>query len=80
MTTARPSVERPSWVKVGLFGVNSRGSALAFMWLCILIAPTCAYIAIAHQWPEMWAGLLGLGSAMWYWLCIRWVDEHDDWD
>jgi signal peptidase I len=73
--TVKP--ERPFWVRFGLWGLSTRASALMFCWLCVLIA---AAATVYSLWdPRFFAGaLLGL-AALWYWLAIRWVDQHGGW-
>lgn len=65
-------MERPMWVQLGLWGLKSRGSVLAFMWLCILIAGVLAFFRV-------WYGLILLIAAVWYWLALRWVGKHEGW-
>jgi hypothetical protein len=70
-------LERPLWVKIGLWGLPRRASALFFFWLSIAITLGCvAYGFVNPRW------FLGSGlilAALWYYLCIRWVDRHGEW-
>jgi hypothetical protein len=48
--------ERPLWVRAGLLGLPTRGSALACFWLAILLAAACA---IYGFWdPRFFLGIL----------------------
>jgi hypothetical protein len=68
---------RPIWVKVGLLGLSSRGSALSFFWLTIGLS---AAGFISGFWkPKMFFGIFFLVAAWWYSACIRWVDQHSEW-
>jgi hypothetical protein len=69
--------ERPFWVAVGLAGLPHRASAWACFWVSVLL--TVASVPAAFFYP---IGIFGLGfgfAAWWYWACIQWVDEHNDW-
>jgi hypothetical protein len=87
--------DRPLWVRIGLFGIQSREAALLWMKGSLaLVFVTAIAIAVA---PFL---LLGVGipaavisafavlvcvpvmliSPLWYWIVIQWVDEHDGWD
>ena len=87
-------VDRPLWVRVGLFGVPSRDAALRWM-KGSLIASIMLMVAIVvgsvwqlgAGWPGMGLGLalavvfgvITLAPPLWYWLAIQWTDEHDGW-
>lgn len=64
--------KRPALVRIGLWGVKTRRSALAFMGLCIVGAVVCVALKI-------WIGSLLLLSAFWYWHAVAWVDKHEGW-
>ena len=64
---------------MGLWGIPDRAIAWAFFWFSLFLAvvPTVrAYFTGDTQ--HFLCGLFGL-AALWYWLCIRWVDEHGGW-
>ncbi|HUY89558.1 MAG TPA: hypothetical protein VMV10_12560 [Pirellulales bacterium] len=67
---------RPGWVKLGLWGLPNRGSAWACFWLSGALGLGGAYGFVDPRF-------FGFGSlffaASWYWLAIRWVDEHGGW-
>jgi hypothetical protein len=67
----------PTWVKLGLWGIPNRNTALGFLWACVALV---ILSLIAAFWNPLF--LLGLGfggSAAWYWAAINWVDNHDRW-
>ncbi len=79
----RSSIARPWWVKVGLWGISSRGSAWSFVWLSIAIGGVClvAGIWIPGLYHRVFWLLGGLGfvGAVVYLLAIRWVDRNGAW-
>jgi hypothetical protein len=64
--------KRPMLVSLGLWGLKTRKSALALMWLCIAIAVVSVVL-------KFWLGLIFLLAALWYWLALKWVDTHEGW-
>jgi hypothetical protein len=74
----RAREERPWWVQVGLWGIHSRATAWAFFWISVGLAvvPTVLFFAVNKGF--VLCGLFGV-AALWYWLCIRWADEHGGW-
>jgi hypothetical protein len=86
----RPSIERPLWVKVALWGVPNRAVAWALFWLCVAVAPVFFVISfwnpfLVFFWFGTWdpifffLGVYFVLVALWYWLAIRWVDQHGGW-
>ena len=74
------SVDRSDWppmVRWGLMGLRSRGAAWAFFWLCIVIAAGCAAYGFVN--PAFFLGVTLVLPALWYYLAIRWVDQHSRW-
>jgi hypothetical protein len=63
--------ERPLWVAVGLWGLKTRAMAWAFVVLSIVVAIGWMYFS--------WTGVLIFLAALWYFLAIRWVDQHGSW-
>ena len=64
----------PLWVKIGLFGLKSRKGGL--MWMALSIAASfmfCIYGSLET------CGVFLL-VALWYWLCIKWVDKNAKWE
>jgi len=70
-------IKRPLWVKVGLWGLRSRASAMAFFWLALALA--AAFVACGIIDRRLFFGGIFLFSAAWYYACIQWVDRHNDW-
>ena len=77
MVQEKPSNPRPIWVEVGLFGLSSRASAMAFFWLCVGL--TLASLIGGFFFLPLFLGVMFGFSALWYWLAIRWVDKNDRW-
>ena len=46
----KPPVARPLWVKVTLWGLRSRASALFYVWLCIAVAIVFAFLGFRNRW------------------------------
>lgn len=79
---------RPVWVRVGLWGLETRVAALVFFWGCVILALAFAGggvgLAVAGADAAVWVSLLVIGGTLllpvlWYGLAIRWVDRHDHW-
>ena len=64
--------KRPFLVRVGLWGLKTRQSALAFMWLCIVGAVVSVVLGF-------WLGAIFLIAGYWYWYSVRWVDKNGGW-
>ena len=63
---------RPLLVRLGLWGIKTRPTALVFIWICIGIAAVSAF-------RHFWIGLILLVAAAWYWYAMRWMDQHGGW-
>jgi hypothetical protein len=74
----RAREERPWWVQVGLWGIHSRSTAWVFFWIALGLAVAPSLLLFTVNKGFAVCGLFGL-AALWYWLCIRWVDEHGSW-
>jgi hypothetical protein len=68
---------RPWWVEVGLFGVRTRAAAWVYFWLTVFLVAASAIGALFFPWLAL--GTLFAFAALWYYLCIRWVDRHGRW-
>jgi hypothetical protein len=68
---------RPWWVKVTLWGLHSRASALFYVWLCLAIAIVFAFLGFRNRWFSL--GAVSILPAFGYLRAIRWVDEHGGW-
>jgi len=67
---------RPAWVKFGLWGLPNRGAAWACFWLSVALSLVGAYGFVDRRFFGFGALVF---AALWYWLAIRWVDEHGGW-
>jgi hypothetical protein len=47
------------------------------MWFSFIAATAC--LAYGFYDPPFLAGGFLVIAGIWYWLCIRWTDEHDGW-
>ena len=72
----RPGGPRPLWVRLGLWGIRSRGVARAFCWTCLVLCPVGFYFGRAFSGGMFVACL---ASAAWYEATIRWMDRHRAW-
>ena len=59
-----PATDRPLWVRIGLWEVPNRKTALIYFRICLVIGLIF---------------VIPLLSAWWYLACMRWMDEHDQW-
>ncbi len=77
MDDSKRLAQRPLWVKLGLWGLPTRASAWAFFWLSWGITVGCVAYGF---WDRrfFFGGLLVL-AALWYFLAIKWVDQHGSW-
>jgi hypothetical protein len=64
-------------VQVGLWGLN-RAGAWAFFWLCLALAAGGVACGLFVH-PLAFLGGLMVFAALWYYLSIRWVDQHGSW-
>ncbi len=74
------SVDRsgwPVWVRIGLWSLSSRASAWAFFWLSLALA--VGSVAYGLLDPRFFLGGIMVLAAVWYYLAIRWVDQHGRW-
>ncbi|MEP5631848.1 MAG: hypothetical protein ABJP79_08205 [Tateyamaria sp.] len=63
----------PWYVKLGLFGMKTRKTAMMFMWIS-----ATAGIALTLYFNDFLM-LLFLLAAVWYWNSIKWIDANDGW-
>lgn len=70
-------VTRPLWVRVGLWGLPRRSAAWAFFWLSMALG--IGGIIYGFSDRRFFAGALLFVAAGWYYLAIRWVDQHGGW-
>jgi hypothetical protein len=73
-------MDRSSWpllVRFGLWGLPTRISAWACFWISVVLAG--ASVAVGFVLPIAFAGGGLVFAALWYYLAIRWVDQHSRW-
>jgi hypothetical protein len=84
-------MNKPFWVEIGLLGIKSRSAAIS--WLFSSIAGTVLLAVITYfsftsilessHSTAIIFGLLGGAifslSSLWYWLCIKWMDNNGGW-
>jgi hypothetical protein len=77
MDQGKPRAERPLWVKAAVWGLPTQVSVWSFFWLSIALA----IVSVAYGFWDVrfFAGGLFVFPALWYYLAIRWVDQHDHW-
>lgn len=67
----------PVMVRLGLWGLPSRGWAWVFFWVCVVIGAGGVVYGLVN--PPFFIGSILLFAALWYYLAIRWVDRHSGW-
>jgi hypothetical protein len=78
MDLTRPRVAKPWWVELGLWGVPYRILALIFFWFSLLLVVLSGVmIFVVHPLCVLGGGFLF--AALWYYLCIQWMDENEQW-
>jgi hypothetical protein len=74
----RRPLPHPLWVMLALWGTGGRTGVWVFFWLSVLAAIGC----VAYGFVD-WRFFIGGGmafAALWYYLAIRWVDQHGTWE
>lgn len=71
-------IDRPLWVRVGLWQIPTRALAMGFMGFSLLAAAAGVVAGVTLDPLFHLAGLM-LFSAAWYWRCIQWMDSHKRW-
>lgn len=70
-------VARPWWVKLTLWGLPSRASALFCVWLCVGLAIACVFCGF---WDWRFSlGAVSMLGALGYLRAVRWVDKNGGW-
>jgi hypothetical protein len=75
-TRQREGTPEPVWVRIGLLGIHRRTVAVAFMWASLALVMLGLN---GFRDPRFFAFFAFLGSAAWYYLAIRWADQHGKW-
>ena len=78
MGETEPRIERPLWVRIGLWGLPTRRAARAFVWLSLALALGCAVYGVRDR--RFLVGVLFVLAALWYDAAIRWVDRRGGWE
>jgi len=76
MSTDKKKLDRPLWVKIGLWGVN-RKAAWEYFWLTLIMAVGFVGLGVVH--PLFFLGSFMILASAWYYLSIRWMDKHGGW-
>jgi hypothetical protein len=76
MEEKRP-VARPWWVRLTLWGLPNRASALAFVWFCVAIA--MVFVMLGFRDRRFSFGGIWVLAALGYLRAIRWVDKNGGW-
>lgn len=70
--------QAPWWVKVGLFAIMKRKTALTYEYTAAALGVLFTVLTLFVN-PVFWSGLLLFAVAYWYAVSIRWVDNHKLW-
>ena len=68
----------PWWVWFGLLNIETRKGALILLSASLTFTVICiplSYYLDDWSWLAMMVPI-----SLWYWLCIRWVDQHASWE
>ena len=63
---------RPPWVRVGLWGCRTRGSARGAFWFSLLLSAIGLFCGV-------FPGIVMWVAVGWYWAAIRWMDRERLW-
>lgn len=67
----------PLWVSLGLANIETRKGAMILFWSALAFSvfsiPLSYYL---DDWS--WAAFM-FPIALWYWLCIQWMDRNSAW-
>jgi hypothetical protein len=64
----------PILVRLGLWGISNRKTALIFMWLSLGLAVILSVVS-----GQIAVGLVLSLAALWYLFAIKWVDKNHTW-
>lgn len=78
---ASEALQKPFWVKLFLFGLPGRGSAVACYWVCLAIGFIVGGISLGAGQIGWGVALVlyGIGAAVGYAETIKWMDRHEAW-
>ena len=68
----------PPLIRLGMWGLTSRGMAQAFFWGCIALGALSVLLALVFALALPWArlGACNFVGACWYWAVIRCMDRN----
>jgi len=74
----------PLWVFLGLLNLESRKAALILIGCTFVFGMAflpLPYILDDWNWIDVvnWSGMM-FAVTLWYWLSMRWVDQHSSWN
>ncbi len=81
-------VSRPMWVRVGLFTIKRRRTALAYGWFSMITSPFLGYLLFRYLHASGNPAALTIGvvslalgwlCTWWYFASVKWVDRFDRW-
>ncbi len=75
------SIDRSNWpfmVRIGLWRIQTRSIAWAFVAGSIIIAIACGAYSFVN--PRFLGGTSLFLAALWYYLAIKWVDKNKQWN
>ena len=68
----------PLWAFLGLMNIETRKGALILVWCCIACSIACIPLSCyLEDWS--WTAMM-FPVALWYWLSMKWVDNHSSWE
>ena len=73
----KPPVARPWWVRLSLWGLPNRASALFYVWLCVALATV--FVLLGFRDRRFSLGAVWLLPAIGYLRAVRWVDRNGGW-
>lgn len=74
----------PLWVFLGLLNLESRKAALILIGCTFVFGMAFLPLPyILNDWDRIdvlnWSGMM-FAVTLWYWLSMRWVDQHSSWN
>ncbi|MDH5473348.1 MAG: hypothetical protein OEY61_10875 [Gammaproteobacteria bacterium] len=80
----------PLWVFLAFSSIPSRKGALILIWSCVAFSVYCipwSLLFAGNDWivkvfmidDWSWISMM-VPIIIWYWLSLKWVDNHSSWD
>ena len=66
----------PAWVRIGLWGINSRMAVWLFIAISFALAVGSCLYANTRNKPYFYWGSIFVLSGVWYYLALRWVEQN----